>query len=127
MNGILIVDTSTWIDFFSGKTFFNLEHALKEGRVWVPPLVIAELLSGQLSPQERQNMTSFLEQLHLCVADFQHFARVGQLRSTLIQKGMTISTPDAHVAQCALDLGGYLMSSDKMFAKIAAAIRLELV
>jgi len=37
-----------------------------------------------------------------------------------------VSTPDAHVAQCALELDAPLLSRDRLFVKIAALTRLRL-
>jgi predicted nucleic acid-binding protein len=44
---------------------------------------------------------------------------VGELRRKVRAKGLSISTPDAHVAQCALDLGGVLLSTDTVFRRLA--------
>jgi hypothetical protein len=50
---------------------------------------------------------------------FDHWLRVGFLRASLSKQGLGVSTPDTHVAQCALDLGAVLMSEDEIFRKIA--------
>lgn len=42
------------------------------------------------------------------------------------QRGVVISTPDAHVAQCAIDLGGELLTMDKVFEQTARATALRL-
>ena len=42
----IIVDTSVWIDFFRGKEIPFLEEALKEGRVILSPVIVAELISS---------------------------------------------------------------------------------
>jgi len=41
------------------------------------------------------------------------------LRATLLRRGVTVSTPDAHVAQCAIDRGALLLTHDAVFHKIA--------
>jgi predicted nucleic acid-binding protein len=45
--------------------------------------------------------------------------RVGELRRSLRDKGLSISTPDAHIAQCALDRDAVLLSRDAFFARMA--------
>lgn len=45
--------------------------------------------------------------------------RVGRLRAQLFLKGISVSTPDAHVAQCALDVNADLLSEDHVFSAIA--------
>lgn len=40
--------------------------------------------------------------------------------------GLSVSTPDAHVAQCALDMAGVLLATDGVFRRIAGTSRLKL-
>jgi predicted nucleic acid-binding protein len=46
------------------------------------------------------------------------------LRRRLADRGISVSTPDAHVAQCALDRGALLLSRDAIFTRIAHASEL---
>ena len=119
---VLVVDTSSWISFFEGRENDDLDLALKEGRVYLSPVVAAELLSGGRTQRERDDLKEFLKELPLCDASLEHWMRVGELRQELMQKGFILSTPDAHVAQCALDLKGYLMTEDQIFSKISKVI-----
>ena len=41
-------------------------------------------------------------------------------------RGLHVSTPDAHIAQCAIELDAPLLSRDRIFSKIAAVTRLRL-
>jgi predicted nucleic acid-binding protein len=59
--------------------------------------------------------------------DPEHWFRVGKLRSDLRSRGLSVSTPDAHVAQCALDMDAALLTEDRVFEKIAKAVPLRLV
>ena len=45
----------------------------------------------------------------------------------MIEAGDPISTPDAHVAQCALDRDAPLLSRDRAFSRIAQHTALRLV
>ena len=124
---VLIVDTSSWISYFKGKSNPDLDLALKESRVFLSPLVTAELLSGRLKPSERLSLVNFLKELPLCDSFLEHWIKVGELRSRLLLKGLTVSTPDAHVAQCCLDLEGYLLTEDSIFKSISKIISLKLL
>jgi predicted nucleic acid-binding protein len=55
-----------------------------------------------------------------------HWFRVGKLRAVLRGKGLSVSTPDAHVAQCAIETGGGLLTEDRVFEKIAKIVPLRL-
>jgi predicted nucleic acid-binding protein len=48
-----------------------------------------------------------------------HWIRVGELRRYRLARGLPVSTPDAHVAQCALDRDATLLSLDASFGRIA--------
>lgn len=52
--------------------------------------------------------------------------RVGELRAGLLVHGLQVSTPDAHVAQCALDLDAELLTEDAVFRRVAKYTALHL-
>jgi len=123
----LVVDTSVWVEFFRGTYLPVLEDALRDGLVLLAPIVAAELLSAPLSRAERRSIVSFTEDLPLCPTPLAHWQAVGALRAQLSKKGLSVSTPDAHVAECALDAGAPLWSNDVIFRKIARLSALRLV
>jgi predicted nucleic acid-binding protein len=51
--------------------------------------------------------------------------KVGELRRHVRDRGLSLSTPDAHVAQCAIDRDAVLLSRDSIFARIASITRLR--
>jgi tRNA(fMet)-specific endonuclease VapC len=123
----IVADTSEWIEYFAGRPATLLDHGLAAGLVVVPPVVVAELLSGVRTAAEHSALESLLSDLGLCDAAFGHWVRVGALRASLRARGLTVSIADAHVAQCALDLDAMLLTRDDVFSKIAvhAALRLS--
>jgi predicted nucleic acid-binding protein len=116
----LVVDTSVWVSFFRGRNLPRLEQALGDGDVVLAPIVAAELVSAPLGAAERRRLEAFLRDLPLAPAPLEHWLRVGVLRAAAVRRGLTVSTPDAHVAQVALDLGGAVWSDDEVFARLAA-------
>jgi predicted nucleic acid-binding protein len=123
----VVVDSSVWIEFFRGRELPALEEALSEGRVLVPPLVVAELVSGATSRGDSQKVADLVRDLELVETPREHWVRVGELRRRLRSRGLTVSTPDAHVAQCALDVRGILLSSDAVFRRIGRLTELRLI
>lgn len=128
MNAV-VVDTSSWVSYFSGrgKKEKDIELALQEGRVFVPPLVIAELLSGKLNKRQHQVLYDMLIDLPMCEVGFEHWVRVANLRRSLARKGISIAVPDAHIAQCAIDLDCYLISEDGIFKRVMNILKLKLL
>ncbi len=125
MSGV-VVDTSVWIDFFAGIAVPAMEDALANGLVVLPPMVVAELLSGARRAEDRVAITEVLSDLALHDTPREHWLRVGDLRRSLRARGISVSTPDAHVAQCAIDRNALLLSRDAIFARIAQHAALKL-
>ena len=122
----VVADTSAWIDFFAGRDTPALDAALAEAAVVLPPIVIAELISGARRRRDRAAIVDLLRELPLHETPLEHWFRVGELRLRLRAKGLSVSTPDAHVAQCALDRDALLLSNDRVFVKVAALTDLRL-
>lgn len=123
----VVVDTSAWVSYLGGRDVPQLDDALRDGRVHLPPIVVAELLSGPMSDRQRGDLLDLLGDLPICDASFEHWVRVGLLRSSLQGRGITISTPDAHIAQCCLDLGAALLTEDKNFKLAGEFIAIHLL
>ena len=121
----VVVDTSIWIDFLNGLPVPSLEEALEQGSVIASPVVIAEIISGASRPKDRQLIEQLVTELEMHPTPLDHWIRVGDLRRVMLQRGVSVSIPDAHVAQCALDRDALLLSRDGIFAKIAAATTLK--
>lgn len=124
MSGV-VADTSIWIEFFAGRDAISLERALADSAVVLPPLVVAEMLSGTLQKRDRDAIEDLLTEIPLHETAFDHWVRVGKLRSLLRSHGLAVSTPDAHVAQCAIDRDALLLTRDRIFSRIARSITLR--
>ncbi len=123
----LVIDTSSWVSYLAGRGDGSLvESALSEGRVHLPLVVAAELFSGRLSERQRKGLAGLLGRLPPCGADLDHWFRVGCLRARLASKGVSLTIPDAHVAECALELGAELLTEDRIFAHVARHAPLRL-
>jgi predicted nucleic acid-binding protein len=83
--------------------------------VVVPPLVVAELVSAATFRGDARKVADLVGDLELVGTPREHWIRVGELRRRLLARGLSVSTPDAHVAQCALDLDALLRSRDAIF------------
>lgn len=122
----VIVDTSVWVEYFRAKRAHALDDLLAEGLVVLAPVVLAEILSAPLTRGERRELTELFATLPLQATPFTHWCAVGELRARLARGGLTVSTPDAHVAQCALDSRSTLWSHDAIFGRIAQKAGFEL-
>jgi predicted nucleic acid-binding protein len=123
----LVVDTSIWIDKFQARpTPRKFQEALDGGAVVIPPLVAAELISGAHTGEARAMIGEALQESPVHETPLEHWIEVGELRRRLSDRGINISLPDAHIAQCALDLSALLLSRDAVFVAIARHTSLRL-
>jgi predicted nucleic acid-binding protein len=114
----VVADTSVWVDFLAGGDVPLLVDALAQTTVVLPPIVVAELMSGARRRRDRAAIADLVRDLPLHETPVEHWLRVGELRRTLQGLGLSVSTPDAHVAQCALDRSALLLSRDAVFRRI---------
>jgi predicted nucleic acid-binding protein len=121
----VVADTSVWIDFFRSKPHAAFEDALREARVFATPVILAELVSGESKPSRERALLDLFFTLPFVPTPVEHWIAVGRMRCHLAGKGVSISTPDAHVAQAALDAKAVLLTRDRIFTKIAPLIGLS--
>jgi len=122
----VVIDTSVWIDALAGEKIQSVVDALDDGSAIIPPLVIAELVTGAETMATRQAIGEFLQEAEVHKTPLGHWIDVGDLRRSLARKGVNVTLPDAHVAQCALDRDAFLLARDSIFAAIAKHAPLRL-
>jgi predicted nucleic acid-binding protein len=116
----IVVDTSAWIEFFAGRESELLAESLASGAAIVPPVVVAELVTGATTRDQREAIGELLQDVPVHDTPLEHWIAVGDLRRSLRRNGLTITTPDAHVAQCAIERDAILLTYDDVFSRIAA-------
>ena len=77
-----VFDSSVLIDALLGETIVELERALKGGNGVVPPLVVAELVTGARTVAERAAIGDLLQELSIHDTPLDHWIAVGELRRT---------------------------------------------
>ena len=125
MNGA-VADTSEWIEYLAVRPAPVFRQWLESGSIIVTAVVAVELTSGARNREEQMVIEDLLADLPMHDCSFHHCARAGELRRTLRAQGVSISSLDAQVAQCALDLDASLLTRDAVFWKIAAHTKLRI-
>ena len=103
----------------------DVADALEHGAVVVPPIVVSELITGATTQSQRLAIGEVLQDAPVHATPLDHWIRVGDLRRALAGKGLSVTIPDAHVAQCALDLDAVLLTADAVFSSIAKHVPLR--
>jgi predicted nucleic acid-binding protein len=114
------------LEYFERRPVWALVQALDAGTLVLPPLVVSEIVSGDMTLEQRIAFGELLQDAPLHATPLRHWLDVGTLRRELRRQGVNVTLPDAHVAQCALELDALLLTRDAIFGQIALHTRLRL-
>lgn len=128
---MMIVDTNTWADFFSGSKTAHvrrLDAALEgEEDLSVIPIIVTEVLQGFRTDTGFQRTRRTLASLPVIMPDLDCHVRAARLFRTLRRKGVTVrGAVDCVIAQTCLDVDAVLLSPDADFERIAGHTPLRL-
>ena len=116
---VTVADASVLIDLLAGIRSGSLVDAAARFELVLPPLVVAELVTGAHTIEERNTLAELLQDVPVHRTDLHHWIDVGNLRRSMAFRGLNVTIPDAHIAQCALELNAVLLSRDDIFPKMA--------
>ena len=120
-----VFDSSILIPAIGGETIPAVEDAMRQGIGILPPLVVAELISGAQSLEIRHAIGELLQEAPIHSTPLAHWIAVGEMRRNLRRSGLAVTIPDAHIAQCALDRDAILLTRDAIFRRMARHIPLR--
>lgn len=119
MSGRVLIDTSAWIDYFqNGAVSEKLDDMLSGGNVYVPMVVIAELIQGARSEKEIAVIKDFVEAFTIIDQKEDTWLEAGRLAYRLKKKGKTTNLTDCYIAIIARDSGCRILTLDKHFKEI---------
>ena len=129
---IVVVDTSVWIDFFSGRPVRHvetLEQLLTAGDdVCLCGIILAEILQGVRSDIDYRKTKAYLESLLYLPMDRRTFEMAAEIYRILRKKGMTVRKPvDCMIASVAIDQDIPLLHNDRDFDPIEKHCGLEVL
>ena len=116
---MLAVDTSTWIAHLQsqpGSDVQTLRQVLQSQIVFMPPVVLSELLGDPAFPDEEKVFLSGIETLDMLP---QYWERAGAMRAKLARKKLRPKLPNALIAQSCIDYDVPLLTRDAGFAMFA--------
>jgi predicted nucleic acid-binding protein len=122
----VVVDSSILIDYVSSGGLDEFHALIGDEPLFLPPLVVSEVLSGADDLSARVLVGELLQDTPVYRTRLAHWIDLGTLRRNLRRRGINVTLPDAHVAQCALDLDATLITRDKVFQLVAKHVPLRL-
>jgi predicted nucleic acid-binding protein len=112
---MIAVDTSTMIAYLQGSSGADVElldKLLEEQSIFLPPVVVCELLSDPKGGKKLSGIISSFEMLDLSEG---FWSRAGLLRSKVLSKSHKSRLGDVLVAQACIDNNAPLLTRDADF------------
>lgn len=116
----ILVDTSTWIDFFREGSANNplLENAIRQNRAMLCPVVWTELWSGLRGKREEATLKNLRECCGWLEIDAKAWSITADLRRIARQQGLNCPLADVLIAACARRHGVEMLHRDKHIAAL---------
>jgi predicted nucleic acid-binding protein len=131
--GVIVVDSSVWIDHFSGRhsaQVDTLDRLLATRRlpILVGDIVMYEVLCGFRSAREVDQIARWFEPLLLVsMLDFDLVPRAVAHYQTLRRRGITPGTVDVIIGTYCIETGAELLTADRDFEPMRDHLGLRLV
>ncbi len=126
----VLVDTSVWIKYFTDKSATlseKVDEILSKHEVYVPRIVIAELIQGSKSEQEISVIEDFVEAFNIIDQKEDTWIKAGRLSYNLKKKGKTVNLTDCYIAVIAREYDCVVFSFDEHFKDIQRLLNIHLV
>lgn len=117
----IIVDTCVWIEFFrepESEFTLHLKSLLRERKVIMVGMVMAEILQGVKSPKEANLVEQNLAKLPYLEITREIWVTAGKMSASLRSTGNTIPLSDLVIAAMALSGNHAIFTVDQNFTKI---------
>lgn len=121
MKSNILVDTSTWIDYFNkpdSKTGKTVEQILLNGNAVLAGIILTELLQGAKIKNELDAILEGMLAIPLLETSLTTWVEAGRISFALRRKGVTIPTKDLIIASLALENNCSILTLDPHFKKI---------
>ncbi len=129
---MILVDTSVWIDFFSGRSLphvATLERLIQENdNLALCGIIMTEILQGIADDKSHRQVQRYLDPLLMLPMHPSAFIKAADIYQKLRKKGITIrKTNDCIIAATALEHRCQLLHNDKDFFPIGDHFPLKII
>lgn len=126
----ILIDTSIWIDYFQNKSSSiskKVDDILSGNDIYIPKIVIAELIRGSGSQKEVLIIADFLDTFNIIDQKKDTWIEAGKLSYRLRKKGRAINLADCYIAIIAKAYECCIFTLDKHFKYIRTEININLM
>lgn len=125
----VLIDSSVWIEYFKrgkGTLSEKVDFFLQQGEVFVPKIVLAELIQGSKSKSELNFIKEFTLAVNIIGEEKDTWDKAGNLAYELKSKGKNINLADCYIAIIAMENNLKIFTLDEHFRIISKFARVEL-
>ncbi len=125
----VLIDTSVWINYFKDgdrKFAGKVDEVLSFSDVYVPKVVLAELIQGAKSEREISVIEEFIGAFKIIDQTEGTWLKAGRLSFSMKKKGITVNIVDCYIAVIANENNCMIFSLDEHFKSIKKFLRLEM-
>jgi predicted nucleic acid-binding protein len=126
----ILIDTSAWIEYFKDKSAGlskRVDEILSKYEVYVPKVVIAELIQGSKSEREVSIIEDFVDAFNIIDQKEDTWIKAGKLSFNLKKKGKNVNLTDCYIAVIAQEYDCQILSLDFHFKDIQKSFNIRLV
>ena len=126
----ILIDTSVWIEYFRSKSSSvaqKVDRILEEDEIYVPKLIIAELMQGSRSKKELSIIEDFFDAFHIIDQKEDSWIKAGSLSYKLKKKGKNINLFDCYIAVIAQEYGCIIFSLNRHFKEMQSLIDVSMI
>ena len=126
----ILVDTSVWIKYFRGTSASlseKVDEILSKHEVYVPKIVIAELIQGSKSDREISVIEEFVDAFNIVDQKEDTWIKTGRLSYNLRKRGKGVNLTDCYIAVIAQEYDCAIFSFDEHFKDIRKSLNIHLL
>lgn len=129
---MILVDTTVWVDFFTGNQSLHVELLEKtidqNGDICICGVILAEILQGIRDQKQYLKTKTYLDCLLFLPMNYDTFIKSADIYRQLRKKGITIRKPiDCMIAAVSLEHHIPLLHNDRDFDAIETHLDLKIV
>jgi predicted nucleic acid-binding protein len=119
----ILIDTSVWIEYFRNKS----SPIAEKDEVYVPKIVIAELMQGAKTAREVSIIEDFFDAFHIIDQKEDSWIKAGRLSYSLKKKGKNIHLLDCYIAVIAQEYECKIFTINRHFTEIQKIVDISLI
>jgi len=126
----VLIDTSIWIEYFQNRSpelSKRVDEYLSQSKVFVPRVIIAELIQSSQSKKETSIIERFVEAFNIVDQNEETWIKAGHLSHQLKKDGKCVNLIDCYLAVIAMDNDCQILTLGRQFEAIRGILDIQLL